>query len=600
MPKQRNSKAADVCWDLTDLYTGIDDKKISLDLDLAVTKAEEFHHTYYGKIAHNNFAADSLLGALQQLEQIYTIIHKTKAYAFLAFSADTINDGFNALNAKAQEVVARVQNLVLFFDLEIQKIEKDKIDLFYENDTLQGYRHYLEGVRIFTPYTLSEKEEQIINKKNLSGKDTFVNFFQEYTSSFSWEIEVEGTIKTLTSEGMRHLLRDSDPTLRERAKRAYDGRYGENQIIFSNVFNAIVKDHAVETEMRGYANPDDVTHIHNRIPREIVENMMHVTSENYSIAQDYYTLKAKLLDMPKLKGSDLIAPIIAKREIIPFDDGKAMILAGLERFSPEFSGYAKQMFDNHWIDAEIRPNKRGGAYCYGIVPGLHPYILTNYNDDLDNVYTLAHELGHGIHDFLAGRKQTLFNYHPPLVTAETASVFAEMLLTEKLLSEVKDRDMRIAILTGKLEDLIGTIHTQNYYTRFELDAHLAGSKERLSSQQLCELWQKRRDEMFGHSVGFLPEQKWYWAAIPHFIHTRFYCYAYTFGALMVLTLFNQYKEEGNAFVPRFIKILEAGGSQTPEELMTTMGLDIRKPDFWEKGFSVMRSMLAELKSLVAS
>jgi oligoendopeptidase F len=326
--------------------------------------------------------------------------------------------------------------------------------------------------------------------------------------------------------------------------------------------------------------------------------MMAVTTGHNRLAQEYYTLKAKLLKIPKVRGCDLIAPITEKRQVFPFDEGKRLVLQAFENFSSEFSQLAQQMFDNRWVDAEVRKNKRGGAYCHGTVPQHHPYILMSYNDDIDNVYTLAHELGHALHDFFSARKQTLFNYHPPLVAAETASVFAEMVLTRKLLQEVKDRELRLAILTGKLEDLFATIHTQNYYTRFELDAHLQGAKERLSSTQLCQLWTERRREMYGDAVDFLTEQQWYWAAIPHFIHTRFYCYAYTFGALLVLALFSRYEEEGKTFIPRYLRLLETGGSDTPENMINQMGFDIRQPNFWESGFRLIQSLLEELKTLL--
>jgi oligoendopeptidase F len=547
---------------------------------------------------HENLTTDTLHEAIVELEAIYTKVYKPEIYAFLAFTANTADDGIKALYSRCQDLMAQVQNLVLFFELEVQKIPFVKFEQLLASGQLEDYRHYLEGVRLYTPYTLSEKEEQVINKKDLSGKHALENLYTEYTAAFTWELEVDGEKRKLTGEEVRNLLRRPEPDLRERAKRAYDGRYGDEAIIFTNVFNAMLKDHALEMEMRGYGSPIAPAHLRNRITPEIVETMMEVTSAHNHLAQEYYALKAKLLKMPKVRGCDLIAPVTEKRQVVPFEEGKRLILQAFENFSPEFSRMARRMFEQQWIDAEVRPNKRGGAYCHGTIPQHHPYILMSYNDDLDNVYTLAHELGHALHDFCAGSKQTLFNYHPPLVAAETASVFAEMLLTRKFLKEMKDREMRITILTGKLEDFFMTIHTQNYYTRFELDAHLLGAKERLSATQLGELWTKRRGEMYGDAVDFLPEQKWYWAAIPHFIHTRFYCYAYTFGALLVLALFNRYEEEGKSFIPRYIELLETGGSDSPENMMKKIGFDLRRAEFWENGFRLMRSFLEELKVLV--
>ncbi|MDZ7361137.1 MAG: M3 family oligoendopeptidase [candidate division KSB1 bacterium] len=597
MTPDKNLKAAGVRWDISDLYARHDDVRVAADLEEAVTKAKKFAERYRGKISQDDLTAEALSGAIVALEAIYTQIYKPEIYAFLAFTADTADDAIKALYARCQDLMAQVQNLVLFFELEVQKISKAKFDELLASRRLDTYRHYLEGIRLYTPYTLSEKEEQVINKKDLSGKNALVNLYTEYTASFTWQLEVDGEIKTLTGEEVRNLLRRPEPDLRERAKRAYDGRYGENEIIFTNLFNAMIKDHALEMDMRGYSSPITPAHLRNRIAPEIVETMMEVTSAHNHLAQEYYTLKARLLKMPKVRGCDLVAPVTEKREEIPIAEGKRLIVRAFENFSPVFGRMAQQMFDKKWIDAEVRKNKRGGAYCHGTLPQHHPYILMSYNDDIDNVYTLAHELGHALHDFCAGRKQTLFNYHPPLVAAETASVFAEMLLTRQLLQEVTDRAMRLTILTGKLEDFLATIHTQNYYTRFELDAHLQGAKERLSAAQLSELWTNRRAQMYGEAVDFLPEQQWYWAAIPHFMHTRFYCYAYTFGALLVLALFNRYEEEGQSFIPRYIELLETGGSETPESMINKMGFDIRRPEFWESGFRLMQSFLDELKAL---
>ncbi|MGH7496771.1 MAG: M3 family oligoendopeptidase [bacterium] len=594
---EQGPKAAGVRWEISDLYDGTIDARVAADLETSLQKAEQFQARFYGNLAQGDLSHDTLLAAIVQLEEIYTFAMRPEIYAFLAFSANTADDDFKALYAKCQEVMARVQNLVLFFELEVQKIAPEKFAQFFGEEEIDRYRHYLEGVRLFQPFSLSEKEEQVINRKDLTGKNAFVSLFDEYTSSFAWQLEVDGAIQTLTGEEMRNLLRRPEPKLRERAKRAYDGRYGENAIIFCNVVNAIVKDHALEMEMRGYGSPITPSHLRNRIAPEIVETMMEVTAAHNHLAQAYFVLKAKLINIPKLRGCDLLAPISDRREHIPFAEGLRLVREAFASFSPEMAGLAQKMFDNKWIDAEVRRYKRGGAYCHGALPGHHPYILMSYNDDIDNVYTLAHELGHALHDFYAGRKQTLFNYHPPLVAAETASVFAEMLLTRKLMQEVADRELRTAILTGVLEDCFATIHTQNYYTLFELEAHRAGARQRLSAEQLCEIWTRQRTAMYGATVDFLPEQKWYWAAIPHFIHTRFYCYAYTFGALLVLSLFRRYEEEGDSFVPRYLRLLEAGGSQAPEDLTRQMGFDLRQPAFWEGGFAVIEQLLDDLREV---
>jgi len=591
-------KAAGVQWNLSDLFSGIDDAKLAESMAQAPQRAEQFERAYRGKIANAELTAATLCTAIREFEDIQRAVARPYWFAILAFSADSSDDRIKALVSKCQDLEARVNNTVLFFELEIQEIAPQKFEELIVDKELATYRHWLENVRIFKPYTLSEKEEQVINQKDLSGKLAFVNYFDELTSSFVWEMELDGEKKKLTGEEVRNLLRRPEPDVRERAKRAYDGRYAENAITFTNVFNSIVKDHAVEMQMRGYASPIAPQHLQNRVRPEDVEAMMQVTTAHNGPLQEYFKLKARLLKMPKLRGCDLLAPVTTKKKEVLFSEAKALVLDSFAGFHGEFADLAARMFERKWIDAEVRASKRGGAFCAATLPELHPYILMSYDDDIDNVYTLAHELGHALHGFLAGRKRSILNFHPPLVAAETASVFAEMLLTKKLLAQFTDRETRIDILTGKLEDLFATIHVQNFYTLFELDAHRQGAEQRLSASELCSLWAKRRDEIYGDAVDFLSEQQWYWSAIPHFIHTRFYCYAYTFGALLVLALYRRYEEEGKRFVPRYIELLEAGGSDKPANLIQKIGFDISDAKFWEGGFAVIRNLLEELKALL--
>ncbi|MDZ7343228.1 MAG: oligoendopeptidase F, partial [candidate division KSB1 bacterium] len=301
----KNLKAAGIRWDISDLYASSADARLETTLKEAVAQAEKFAARYRNKITSEDLSAATLRSAIIELEEIYTKIYKPEIYAFLAFSADTADDAIKALYSRCQDLKARVQNMVLFFELEVQKIPDHRFKQLLAIGQLDAYRHYLEGVRLFTPYMLSEKEEQVINQKDLAGKNAFVNFFDEFTASFTWQLEVDGEMKTLTGEEVRNLLRRPDPDLRERAKRAYDGRYAEQAIVFTNVFNAIVKDHAIEMEMRRYHHPMAPAHLRNRIAPEIVETMMAVTTDHNRLAQEYYTLKARLLKMPKVRGCDL-------------------------------------------------------------------------------------------------------------------------------------------------------------------------------------------------------------------------------------------------------------------------------------------------------
>ena len=591
-------KAKGVVWNLAELYAGADDANLIKDIGEVVGRAEGFKQTYRGKIASPESTANLLAQALQKYEELLEKSYRPYAMANLLFTADGRSDQHKALVAKVQDTVTRMNNEILFFTLEIQAIENGRMKDFCSADVLAPYRHYLESLRLFTPYMLSETEEQVVNRKNLTGKTALVNLFDEFTAAFEWNLEIDGQKKTLTQSEVRELQRNQDAGVRRMAKKAHDSKFGENSLIFTNIFGNIIKDHANELEARGYTNPMQPTHLDNKAPADVVDMMMDVTTENNPLVQRYCRLKAKMLQLPKLTGSDLYAPVAKSDRTVPFEEGKKLVLDSFGHFLPEFGDIVGRAFEEHWLDAEVRPGKRGGAFCYSVAPSVHPFVLMNYVDNLDSVYTMAHEFGHALHTVLASETQSILTFHPPLILAETASVFAEMLLTRRLLADNPDRETRIQILASKLEDFIGTISRQTMYTRFELDAHLEGARRRLSADDFCSLWLDRREELYGDSVAFLPEERWFWSVIPHFIHTRFYCYAYTFGALFVLALFNQFQREGDAFKPKYRALLAAGDSDWPENQIKRVGLDFHDKSFWQGGFKVVQTMLDELESLV--
>ncbi len=591
-------KAKGVVWDLGCLYTKENDPEINKDSDSALERARSFQEQYHGKIDAGTCTPELLLAAVKEYEAIIEASYRPYAMANLLFFADGRNDTYKAMVAKVQEAMTRINNEMLFFSLEIQSVTDEKMAELLESGVLSHYKHHLESLRLFTPHMLSEKEEQVVNRKNLSGKTAFVNLFDEFTADFEWEFELDGEKNTVTQSELRELARHQDAEVRRRAKEAHDGKFGDNALIFTNIFGSLIKDHATEMEMRGYESPIQPSLLNNKVPAEVVNTMMDVTGAHNHLPQQFCRLKAKMLGLSKLKGSDLHAPVNQSGKVVPFENGKALVLESFSSFSPEFGKIIRGAFEQNWIDAEIRPGKRGGAFCYSVGPSAHPFVLMNYVDNIDSVYTMAHEFGHALHSVLACEKESLLTFHPPLVLAETASVFAEMLLTRKLLAEETDRESRVQIIASKLEDFFGTISRQTMYTRFELDTHLEGAKHRLSADDFCRLWIKHRDEMYGDTVDFLEEEKWFWSVIPHFIHSRFYCYAYTFGALFVLALFNQYEKEGEAFVPKYRALLAAGDSNWPEHLIQELGLDFSEKSFWEGGFVVIESLLNELTELV--
>jgi oligoendopeptidase F len=349
--------------------------------------------------------------------------------------------------------------------------------------------------------------------------------------------------------------------------------------------------------LRSYSGPMAQRHLSNEIDGEAVRTMMAVTEKNYPAAQDYFGLKAQLLHLPRLALYDQYAPVGKEVRSFPYDRARQVILDAFEAFHPTFRRIADEFFAKNWIDAEIRQGKRGGAFCASPSPRLHPYILCNYDDNLRDVMTVAHELGHGLHGCLS-RKQNYFNYDTPLTTAETASVFGEMLVFDHLLAKQTDPQVQISLLAGKLEDIFATVFRQNVLTRFEELAFAARKEKRLTPETLGTLWLEANGKYYGDAVDMPEGYRWGWSYIPHFIHSRFYCYSYVFGQLLVLALYRLYKDEGQSFVPKYFALLEAGGSDSPDALLKPLGVDIHNPSFWQKGFEEITGLVTRLRALV--
>ena len=349
--------------------------------------------------------------------------------------------------------------------------------------------------------------------------------------------------------------------------------------------------------LRRYPDPMRERHLSNEIDDQAVSQMMEVTEANYQIAQDYFRLKAHLLQLPRIALFDQYAPVGEELPTVPFSQASQVILHAFEAFTPAFRSMASEFFARHWIDAEIRKGKRGGAFCVSPSPRDHPYILCNYTDNLRDVLTVAHELGHGLHGYLS-RKQSFLNYDTPLTTAETASVFGEMLVFDYLVERHSDPQDQIALLAGKIEDIAATVFRQNVLTRFEQAVFSRRGAGRLTPQAIGDLWLEANAKYYGEAVEIDEGYRWGWSYIPHFIHSRFYCYSYVFGELLVLSLYQMYREEGKSFVPKYLALLEAGGSDSPEALLKPLGVDIHDPKFWQKGFDEISGLVARLRKLV--
>jgi oligoendopeptidase F len=582
-------------WDLSDLYSGPEDPAIHRDLARSLERAKGFKAAGAGRTLAALSAA-ALLDLLQAYENIQEEGLKPYLYASLLFAEDTQNDRFKTLLQKAKETWSEVENHILPFRLEIIGLPEERLRQLLQWEGLVPYAHSLSFLRRFRKHTLGQKEEEILTRKNMTGRSAFTSLWDEFTGSFTFRFNAGGEEKERTGSEMLALLYADDRPLREQAFRSFLQHHGRNELVLTSIFNSLVLDHRVEDEIRGYAGPMDRTHLENEIRPETVDLLMDLTEKNYPLAQEYFQIKACLLGLPKLKNSDLYAPLPGGKRDLDFSQARELLLNSFQRFHPRFGEIAREVLDKRWIDAEVRQGKYGGAFCSGLTPSLHPCVLLNYTGHLRDALTLAHEMGHAIHFYLA-RKQSLLNFDPSLPVAETASVFGEMIMMEALLEKETDIASRQALLCCAIEDIIATVFRQNVLTRFEKAVYDRRRDHLLTAEEIGDLWWQANHRLFGDSVEMIPDYRWGWAYISHFIHSRFYCYSYIFGELVVLALFAKYREEGESFLPGLIRLLESGGSRTPDEMLLTLGLDVNRAEFWEKGFLLIRGLLDELKSL---
>jgi oligoendopeptidase F len=585
-----------VTWDLSPLYASPDDPRIDEDLAAADRAAAALDARWRGRVAALDPA--TLATAVAEYEAIDERGRRPSFYASLLFAADTTDERARRLLERTRERWVAVANAVTFFELEVKALPAADWARLAVHPALGDVRHWAETLRRRAPHTLSEPEERIVNQKNLTGREALVRLFDEVSSSFRFRVEVGGTERDLTGEETLALLQHPDAAVRERAYRTFLETFAGQEVVLTGVFNAILQDHRLDCELRRYPDPVAPTHLDNEVRAETVETMMAATERRYPLAQEYFRLKARLLGLPRLKNTDLYAPLGAAPATIPFADAQALVLDSFAAFSPAFADRARAFFERRWIDAEVRPGKRLGAFCASPGPYGNPWILLSYTGTPRDVATLAHELGHGIHDCLAARQRAL-NYEPPLTLAETASTFCEMVLMRGLLAREPRPAVRREILCAKIEDTIATVFRQNVLTRFEMAAHARRRDELLGADALCDLWWAENAKLYGDAVEMIPAYRWGWSYIPHFVHSRFYCYAYVFGELLVLALWQRWVEEGAAFLPRYEALLAAGGSDAPAALLRPLGVDLDDPAFWDRGFRALEGLVAELRATLA-
>jgi oligoendopeptidase F len=600
-PAARPTSSADrVAWDLGDLYAGLDDPKIGRDLEEALGRARAFESAYRGRIDVPGGPAPQLLAAaLRELEGLSEQMDRPIIYASLVHAAKTDDPRHGALLSRTREQRTAINKHLIFFDLEWVKVPDDAAAKLLAAPDLARYRHYLEQKRAWRPHYLSEPEEKILEEKSVTGRAAFVRLFDETVAAARFPFEHGGRTEMLSQQQINAKLYDPDRAARRAAAEGLTRGLRENARLLTYVFNTLVLDHRSDCELRHFDSPMGPRHLANEISDAVVEALMTAAERHHDLVQRYYRLKGKLLGLETLYDYDRYAPLFADLPACDWPTARQIVQESYDAFSPKAGEVVRTFFERCWIDAELRPGKRGGAFSSSTVPSVHPYILMNYTDKLRDVSTLAHELGHGLHQYLS-RPVGYLQCDTPLTTAEMASVFGEMLTFQRLLERFPGPRVRLAMLCTKIEDSFATVFRQVVLTRFEQALHRARREEgELTTERVNELWLAANRPMHGDVVRLTDGYGWWWLYIGHFIHVPFYCYAYSFGELLVLALVQKYKQEGPAFVPRYLELLAAGGSDAPHVLLGRLGVDVTDPAFWELGLRLLGDMVRQAEEMAA-
>jgi oligoendopeptidase F len=585
-------------WDLSELYASPDDPRLDADLAEILTLAEAFEADYKGRLAQLDDAA--LAQAFGRYEAILTRAQPPGTFAHLVHAADTANPRHGALMVRIQERATQVQNHLLFLELELAALDADRLSAIAASPRFERVRHYVEKVVQQKPYLLAEAEERILNEKDVTGASAFTRLFDEVTSTMEFTLEVDGAEQRLNESALLAYLYHPDRDQRHRAAVSLGDGLGRylRQLVF--IYNTLILDKATDDRLRGYPEPESARHLSNELTSEIVETMSAATVEAYPLVARYYDLKRRILGLDQLFVWDRYAPLPGGTGEVPWDEARRIVVDAYATFAPEIGEIVDRFFHKRWIDAALRPGKRGGAFCAANTPTSHPYVLLNYTGKPRDVMTLGHELGHGIHDVLSA-VQSILVYHPPLALAETASVFGEILVFDALRQRVAEPAQKLALLAGKIEDIFATTFRQIAMYRFEQRVHrLRREQGELDAEAFGAVWQEEMGAMFGSSLDLTEGHRSWWSYIPHFMHSPFYVYAYPFGQFLTLGLYRLYLAEGDAFLPRYRQVFSAGGSVAPPALLAGVGIDVGDPAFWRLGMRYIGELVAEAEALQAA
>ncbi|MFC3074411.1 M3 family oligoendopeptidase [Shinella pollutisoli] len=584
-------------WNLADLYPAPDSPEFRRDMEKAQADALAFEAKWKGRLdAASEKTGDKGIGAaVREFEALEDLLGRLISYAGLTYFSNTTDPANGKLYGDTQAKLTDIGAHLLFFSLELNRIEDERLAAALERDTLAAhYRPWIEDLRKDKPYQLDDRTEQLFLEKSMTGAAAWNRLFDETMASLRYTIDGEA----VPLEVALNQLQSPDREARRKAAEALAATFRENLRTFTLITNTLAKDKEISDRWRGFKDIADSRHLANRVEPEVVAALAEAVREAYPrLSHRYYAMKAKWLGMEQMDYWDRNAPLPETPDAtIPWNEARDTVLSAYRAFSPEMAEIAKKFFDRGWIDAPVRPGKAPGAFAHPTVPSAHPYVLVNYMGKPRDVMTLAHELGHGVHQVLAGAQGALMA-STPLTLAETASVFGEMLTFRSLLDRTTDRRERKAMLAQKVEDMINTVVRQIAFYEFERKVHTARKEGELTADQIGELWLSVQGESLGPAIRISEGYETYWAYIPHFIHSPFYVYAYAFGDCLVNSLYAVYQQAEAGFQEKYFELLKAGGTKHHSELLKPFGLDAGDPSFWSKGLSMIEGLIDELEAL---
>jgi oligoendopeptidase F len=579
-------------WSLGDLFPAYDSEEMKAGFTEIEAKVSEFEAKRPS--LSQDISNEEFLALVRQVEEISRLSSRIGFFAGLWYTEDTQNQEAQNFQTQVDQFSAGIQNRTLFFSLWWKALDEENAARLMKD--AGDYQYWLEEMRHFKPHTLSEPEEKIINIKDVTGFNAINTIYDTITNRYVFKISVNGEEKELTRGELMVYVQGTDPALRAAAYQELYRVYGDDGSILGMMYQTLVRDWRNENvDLRKFAGPISVRNLSNDVPDEVVDTLLEVSRQNVDVFQRYFRLKARWLGTERIRRYDVYAPVAKSDKIYEHPEAAGLVFEAFDGFHPRIAELAKRVLDDNHLDSEVRKGKMNGAFCASVQPGLTPWVLTNYQGKANDVATLAHELGHAIHAMLA-EEHTQFTFHSSLPLAETASTFGEILLVDLLLAGETDEDVRRDLLFKQVDDAYATIMRQIYFALFERQAHEM-THEGATVDELSSAYMENLKEQFGDSVELSNEFRWEWISIPHIYGTPFYVYAYSFGQLLVFSLYQQYQQEGESFKPRFIKILSAGGSDAPARTLEEAGIDISKAEFWQGGYDVLSNMIDQLEAM---